>query len=372
MSDYDAIIIGGGISGHGLAWVGSVERGKRVLLLEAADWHSAASDNSLRIIHGGIRYLQTLNLLRSYRSLLAQSEIARRFPDAVRELTCYMPLDRSGLKSSPFVSLGLLVYKALYRGALGKRYPGAVCGPEKLPSGIDAPFGALQWQDLQLRDPSSFAAALRLEGEHAGATMLSEAVVQLVRQEESARYQVKWSQNGQEAEGSAPVVFDARGIRAIEPLLRSELRHSELSLQGVRAWNLVFQTGAPPDYALGRKSRAGRLLFATPRDGELAVGTWYAPYRGNKREAVVHEDEVDGSLEEIVETFSSFELRKDQLKRVEVGELPAVEIKNGEPVLLGSERILNERGYIRIISTKYTTFLPQARRAWDAAFTAPS
>ena len=57
--EYDAIIIGGGIYGVMLLYE-SARRGLRALLIEKDDFGGGTSQNNLRIVHGGLRYLQTL------------------------------------------------------------------------------------------------------------------------------------------------------------------------------------------------------------------------------------------------------------------------------------------------------------------------
>jgi glycerol-3-phosphate dehydrogenase len=60
----DILIIGGGIYGAATAYQ-AVRRGLSVLLVERADFGSGSSSNSLKILHGGLRYLQSLDLGRS-------------------------------------------------------------------------------------------------------------------------------------------------------------------------------------------------------------------------------------------------------------------------------------------------------------------
>ena len=60
---FDVLVIGGGIHGAIAAWDAAL-RGLRVALIERGDFGSATSQNSLKIIHGGLRYLQDGNLAR--------------------------------------------------------------------------------------------------------------------------------------------------------------------------------------------------------------------------------------------------------------------------------------------------------------------
>ncbi|HOE37908.1 MAG TPA: FAD-dependent oxidoreductase, partial [Kiritimatiellia bacterium] len=69
--NFDVLVVGGGIQGATIAWA-TARRGLRVALVEAADWGAGASANSLKIIHGGLRYLQHANLVRMRESIRAR------------------------------------------------------------------------------------------------------------------------------------------------------------------------------------------------------------------------------------------------------------------------------------------------------------
>ena len=85
LSKYDLIIIGGGIYGAMLS-VEAGLRNLRSLLLERDDFGGATSYNSLRIIHGGFRYLQSLDLQRFYESVGERRWFLQTFPDLIQPL----------------------------------------------------------------------------------------------------------------------------------------------------------------------------------------------------------------------------------------------------------------------------------------------
>ena len=87
---YDLLVIGGGIYGIALAFE-AARRDYRTLLLERDDFGGGTSWSSLRIIHGGLRYLQTLDLRRFRESLAERRWFLRHCPDLVRPLPCLRP-----------------------------------------------------------------------------------------------------------------------------------------------------------------------------------------------------------------------------------------------------------------------------------------
>ena len=111
---FDLAVIGGGIHGVNVA-LAAARRGQRVLLLEGADFGGGASGNSLRILHGGLRYLQSLDLVRFRESVVERRWYARHFPALVAPLACLMPLYGQGLKRRSVMRVALTMNDWLSR-----------------------------------------------------------------------------------------------------------------------------------------------------------------------------------------------------------------------------------------------------------------
>src|SRR5580765_1054873 len=91
---FDVLVVGGGIYGLTIAY-DAAQRGLSVALIERDDFGSGASFNHLRTIHGGLRYLQSLDLRRARESVRERRTYARIAPQAVRPLAFALPLYRS-------------------------------------------------------------------------------------------------------------------------------------------------------------------------------------------------------------------------------------------------------------------------------------
>src|SRR5437764_6162798 len=91
---FDVLVVGGGIYGLTIAY-DAAQRGLSVALIERDDFGSGASFNHLRTIHGGLRYLQRLDLARARQSIRERRTIARIAPHSVRPLPFALPLYRS-------------------------------------------------------------------------------------------------------------------------------------------------------------------------------------------------------------------------------------------------------------------------------------
>src|SRR5438105_3943575 len=87
---FDLLVVGGGIYGLTIAY-DAAARGLSVALVERDDFGSGASFNHLRTIHGGLRYLQTLDMARARESVRERRAFATIAPNAVRPLAFVLP-----------------------------------------------------------------------------------------------------------------------------------------------------------------------------------------------------------------------------------------------------------------------------------------
>src|SRR5690242_8956929 len=91
---FDVLVVGGGIQGLTIA-CDAAQRGLAVALVERDDFGSGSSFNHLRTIHGGLRYLQSLDFSRARESMRERRTVARIAPHTVRPLPFALPLYRS-------------------------------------------------------------------------------------------------------------------------------------------------------------------------------------------------------------------------------------------------------------------------------------
>ena len=87
---HDLLVVGGGIHGACIAWDAAL-RGVSVALVERDDFGAATSANSLRIVHGGLRYLARGDLARMRESIRERSTLLRIAPGLVVPLPVLVP-----------------------------------------------------------------------------------------------------------------------------------------------------------------------------------------------------------------------------------------------------------------------------------------
>ena len=125
---FDVLIVGGGIYGLTIAY-DAAQRGLSVALIERHDFGSGASFNHLRTIHGGLRYLQSLDIGRARESIRERRTTARIAPHAVRPLPFAVPLYRSLMRGKLAMRAGFVLDRLVAfdrnRGVLAShRLPG--------------------------------------------------------------------------------------------------------------------------------------------------------------------------------------------------------------------------------------------------------
>jgi glycerol-3-phosphate dehydrogenase len=127
--EYDLVVVGGGIFGACAAW-DAASRGLKVALLEKKDFSHATSANHLKMVHGGIRYLQHGDLVRVWESCRERTALLKIAPHLVRPLPIVMPTYGHGKRGKAVLGVGVSLYDLLTldrnRGIAdeGRRIPG--------------------------------------------------------------------------------------------------------------------------------------------------------------------------------------------------------------------------------------------------------
>jgi glycerol-3-phosphate dehydrogenase len=109
---FDLVVIGGGITGAGVARDAS-SRGMKVALVEARDFAEGTSSRSSKLIHGGIRYLENLEFGLVFEALSERRLLFELAPHLVHPLRFVLPLYKGGRVGMFKMGLGMWLYDAL-------------------------------------------------------------------------------------------------------------------------------------------------------------------------------------------------------------------------------------------------------------------
>lgn len=388
---FDLIVVGGGIYGI-MAALEATRRRLRPLLLERHDFAGATSHNSLRILHGGLRYLQSLDLHRALESIHERSWWLTNFPELVEPLPCLMPLYNEGLRRPDAMRLALALNNGLRRlrvGAADRRLPADRVLPadavlEAYPEAAkDGLAGGALWHDLWApAAPRLCIEALRWACER-GATALNhvEALRPIVAAGRVTGVAAVDRVEECELTFRAPVVIAAAGpwISRFADSLGSGRAVPEASLL---AWNLLLHRKPPSACALALKARrpGAQTFFLVPNGERLLAGTAY-------RQAGVHvvPDAVARQhfLDDLNEAAPPLGLSEDDVVRIYAGRLPHaagdVSQPAERPTILDYSRLGGPVGLFALAGVKLTIAravadrtlrlaLPRARPTPLAAF----
>src|SRR5215218_9031051 len=131
--EFDIVVVGGGITGAGVA-LDAAARGYSVALVEKADFASGTSSRSSKLVHGGLRYLQNFDLGLVREALLERQLMVTLAPHLVRPLRLVVPAFE-GARLDRLVGVGLNLYDVMsvdrLRGRRRRREDGSSWSPDR-------------------------------------------------------------------------------------------------------------------------------------------------------------------------------------------------------------------------------------------------
>ncbi len=184
---FDLLVIGGGIHGACAAW-DAARRGLCVALVEKEDFGGATSANSLKILHGGLRYLQNGDFRRMRLSFRERALMMRLAPHLTRELPVMVPTSSRLMESRAALRMAFRVSEAVGMG-LGQAarsgrgwHPGRILSREECLRAHpwlerEGLTGAALWYDGQALNPERLTLSFLLSASEAGAELANYAEV---------------------------------------------------------------------------------------------------------------------------------------------------------------------------------------------------
>ena len=179
----DALIVGGGMAGAGVARELAL-RGLSCVLVEKGDFASGTTSRSSKLIHGGLRYLELFDFGLVRESLRERETLARLAPHLTRPLPFLAPVYRGGTRSLIKVRLGMRLYDWLTPGKRTPRYrtlsPAEALALEPTLRPDDLVGAGYYFDDLLL-SPERLCLENVLSARRAGATALNYAQAEELR-----------------------------------------------------------------------------------------------------------------------------------------------------------------------------------------------
>jgi glycerol-3-phosphate dehydrogenase len=406
--EFDVVVVGGGITGAGVAF-DAATRGYSVALLERADYASGTSSRSSKLVHGGLRYLQNFDLGLVREALLERQLMVALAPHLVRPLPLVVPAF-AGAHPDRLVGVGLNLYDVMSvdRGRLrSRRGKRARAGgdrkaePAAEQGGAAGVDGGESWSPerhrvisgeevlellpaLASREPTSgylfydcqtddvrLVLTVLGEAERFGAVCANRVdVTGLLEQDGRAQgVHARDGESGERFDVRAQNVVNATGVWADE--LRPQELHDEAELPRIRPSRGTHITLRHEDLPLVGgaivPAGSGRSIFALPWLGHTLVGTTDNDYEGSLSHIEPSGEDVDYLLEAINEFFGA-ELGPGDLTGAFAGVRPL--ISTGDPkksvdISRKAELYETSSGMITITGGKLTTWRRMAKMTVD-------
>lgn len=393
--EHDLLVVGAGIQGATIAWDAAL-RGLRVALVERDDFGAATSANSLRIIHGGLRYFSRGDFPRMRESIHERTALLRIAPGLVEPLPVLIPTGLPGVP--PRLALGaaiglthalslgrnrdLLPSRRIPAGRLPSRAEcaGLVPGLASLP--IDG--GAL-WYDAWMPRPERLTLAFVRSAAAQGASVANYAEadtfevaggavrsVEVVDRLTGRRHRVRARQVVIAAGPWTDALAARAGRRVPRPAGAPTLAVGMNLVIGRRLGSAAvgLRAGSASDADPG--GSGGRFLFLVPQERSTLVGTWYEVADGDPSPAALERGQ-EFLLAALDRACPGLRLTREDVVGRQVGRLPLkAGLERGDahtlaerPRLHGAERS-GPANLLTVEAVKYTTARAVAADVVDA------
>lgn len=284
---YDLIVVGGGIHGVGVAQAAAAA-GHSVLLLEAEQLAFGASSRSSKLIHGGLRYLETGQWRLVREALHERERLVRLAPDLVRRTTFHFPVYQRARRGLLTLRAGLALYATLAGFGHAARFHGV---PRDRWGDLDglATSGlraVLRYPDAQT-DDAALTRAVAASAVALGAEIRCPARF-LRASWDGAAYSVSFADPAEQAVSGRTLVNAAGAwAPALAPHMDGQQAPPMMLVQGA---HLLLQ-GRLERGAYYLEAEDGRLVFVLPHAAGVLLGTTETPYTGDPAAAAITLDE---------------------------------------------------------------------------------
>jgi glycerol-3-phosphate dehydrogenase len=397
--EYDLVVIGGGIFGVCATW-DAAHRGLSVALVEMKDFSHATSANHLKMVHGGIRYLQHGDVSRIRESCRERSALLKIAPHLVRPLPVIIPTYGHGIKGKGILGAGMFLYDLLTMD----RNRGITDPDRQIPQGRflsrrdvldifpglekDGLTGGAVFCDGQMHNPPRLALSFLRAATEAGADAANYLEVRSFLRKGSrvTGVAVRDALTGETFDIRGKVILNAGGPWAAS-LIEAGLG-LRLSPPPVFSRDACFvvRRSLSAKYALACQtmtrdadavvSRGGRHLFIAPWRAYTLVGVWHVVHRGGPDAFKVTEEELQSFLDETNAAYPAISLSLEDVSMVNAGLILFADNEKGDgeirfgkrSILWDHERMHGVEGLVTLIGVRATTARGMGEKAVNLVF----
>ncbi|MCB0362546.1 MAG: glycerol-3-phosphate dehydrogenase/oxidase, partial [Bdellovibrionales bacterium] len=377
---FDLAIVGGGITGAGVAR-DAASRGMRVALVEANDFASGTSSRSSKLIHGGIRYLENLEIGLVFEALRERKILTEIAPHLVHPLRFLLPLYKGGRVSMFKMGLGMWLYDALSLFEVSKMHESLTADetiksyPFMEPEGL---LGAYLYSDAYMDDDrlviETLRSAVNLGAECVNYVKAERALFEPGKSGDSDAQRMQ-GLVAKDLESGQEIVLRAKHfVSTVGPWT------DRFAAQLFPNWSQIMRPSKGIHLTLSRKrfplesavvmaaDQQKRIVFAIPRQEMVIVGTTDTDFHGNLDSVCTKRSDVEYLLRVIGEYFPGMKITEKDVISSYAGVRPLVHDGSESEGKTSREHIIMQRneGLTLVAGGKYTTYRHMAQQTVEA------
>jgi len=353
---FDLLVVGGGITGAGIALEGA-RRGLKVLLVEQKDFAWGSSSRSSKLVHGGLRYIKEGQLHLTLESVRERQQLLKDAPGLVAPQRFVLGDYDDSKPGRRLLSIGLTLYDMMAGERTRRYWPATdfmLYAPHIRRAGLRGGSGYLDAKT----DDARLVLRVLAEAERHGAVCLNYiAAAELIQGQGRVTGAVLAdATTGTQHRVSAKVVINATGAWADG--LRGNLGAAP-KLRPLRGSHLIFPLWRVP---VGQAVSFmhpwdGRPVFVYPWEGVALLGTTDLDHADVNREAAITPEEVAYLMAGICWQFPNLNLTLDDVLSTYAGVRPVLSTGAADPSKEARDHIvLQESGLVTVTGGKLTTF----------------
>jgi glycerol-3-phosphate dehydrogenase len=372
-TEHEVLVVGGGVVGAGVA-LDAVTRGLTVGLVEARDFGSGTSSRSSKLIHGGLRYLEQLNVGLVREALSERSILLQRLaPHLVHPVSFLFPFTHHGWERA-YVGSGVSAYDLLgftmgqSRGLPGHRQLTRKSALQLAPAlKRSALTGALVYWDAQVDDARYVMTLLRTAASYGAHVASRTQVTGFLREGERVTgVRVTDLETGTELEFRAQQVVNATGVWT-DDIQEMVGGRGSINVRASKGVHLVVPRDRIHSSTGLILRTAVSVLFVIPWGRHWIIGTTDTDWALDKAHPAASRTDIDYVLGQLNKVLA-VPLTRDDVEGVYAGLRPLLAGESESTSKLSREHTVAHPvpGLVMIAGGKYTTYRLMARDAVDA------
>ncbi len=364
---YDILVIGGGITGAGVA-LDAVTRGFTVALVEMQDFAAGTSSRSTKLVHGGLRYLKNFELDIVRETGLERAVAYRNAPHLVRPEKMLLPLTENGSYGKWSTSFGLWLYDVLagVKGSDKRKMLNRKQTLEKEPLLRDEEvIGSGYYAEYRTDDARLTIEVLKTATAKGVKGLNYLKVNELIYEKgEVCGTDCVDVLTNQTLTIKADYIVNATGPW-VDMFRSQDISLNEKRIHLTKGVHIVVSHDKfPIRQSIYFDVGDGRMIFAIPREGKTYIGTTDTNYRGSKSNPKVTKEDVAYLLKAVDDMFPAISLESADVESSWAGLRPLIHEQGKDPseISRGDEVFESESGLITIAGGKLTGYRLMAKK----------